>query len=429
MTGYASSVPPFVALLAWLVVSGGLGPLVTAARAQKFEANYDETRVPTYELPLLIDAKTASASDFPAAWSTRRAELLTVFSEQMFGTPPTTPYELKFEQTESGTSLQGKALRQQWRVTITTAHGSLPIDLLVFTPAEAKQAVPCFLGLNFNGNHTVAADEQIAIPGSWVRNNEAAGSDGHQATDKGRGTSASRWPIEQIVDAGMGVATAYYGDIDPDTDDKFQNGIHALFPEHRPSAEHPDRWGSIAAWGWGLSRLLDCIEAKLPQIDANRVAVIGHSRLGKTALWAGATDTRFAVVISNDSGCGGAALSRRAFGETVGRINSSFPHWFCGNFKQYNQQEELLPIDQHQLLALMAPRLVYVASATEDQWADPHGEFLSLHLASEVYRRLPRKLDAKTGQPVKQVGYHLRDGKHDINAWDWAHYIRFLGQL
>jgi hypothetical protein len=429
MSRHASLVPQLFALLAWVAASGVLGPLVTAVRAQKFEANYDETRVPNYELPLLIDAKTASASDFPAAWSTRRAELLKVFSEQMFGTPPTTPYELKFEQTESGTSLKGKALRQQWRVTITSEHGSLPIDLLVFTPAQAKQAVPCFLGLNFNGNHTAAADEQITIPSSWVRDNETAGSDGHQATDKGRGTSATRWPIEQIVDAGMGVATAYYGDIDPDTDDKFQNGIHALFPEHRPSAEHPDRWGSIAAWAWGLSRLLDCIEAKLPQIDANRVAVLGHSRLGKTALWAGATDTRFAVVISNDSGCGGAALSRRAFGETVERINTSFPHWFCGNFKQYNQQEERLPIDQHQLLALMAPRLVYVASATEDQWADPQGEFLSLHLASDVYRRLPRKVDAKTGQPIKQVGYHLRDGKHDINAWDWAHYIRFLGQL
>ncbi len=414
-----------------LAMAIGLGaPLSSVVLAQpKFEANYDESKVPRYQLPEITDAATAEAKDFPAAWSGRRAELLQVFAEQMFGTPPSNPYELKFDQTDSGLSLAGKALRQQWRVTVSTEHGNLPIDLLVFTPANAKQSVPCFLGLNFGGNHTVALDEEITVTTSWVRQNDANATDVHRATAEGRGSAASRWPVEQIIDAGMGVATAYYGDIDPDTDDEFQNGIHALFPEHRPSAEAPNRWGSIAAWSWGLSRLLDCIEAKLPQIDASRVAVIGHSRLGKTALWAGATDSRFAAVISNNSGCGGAALSRRAVGETVGRINDSFPHWFCENFKQYNLNENQLPIDQHQLLALVAPRLLYVASATGDQWADPHGEFISLHLAADIHRRFPDKLDPKTNLPVKRVGYHLRDGKHDINAWDWAHYIRFVGQL
>ncbi len=413
-----------------LTLAGGLcWPQLTPVVAQKFEPNYDESKVPAYQLPLLIDGKTAAAADFSDAWSARRGELLQVFSDQMFGTAPTTPYELKLEQTDSGSSLEGRALRQQWRVTISTEHGSLPIDLLVFTPADAKQSVPCFLGLNFNGNHTVAHDPEIAITNSWVRKNDANATAENRATAEGRGTSAGRWPIEQIVTAGMGVATAYYGDIDPDIDDQFQNGIHALFPDHRPTQEQPERWGSIAAWSWGLSRLMDCIVGKLPQIDPNRVAVIGHSRLGKTALWAGATDPRFAAVISNNSGCGGAALSRRAVGETVGRINTSFPHWFCGNFKKYNNNEGQLPIDQHQLLALMAPRLVYVASATQDQWADPHGEFLALHLAADVYRRFPDRLDTNTQQPIKRVGYHLRDGKHDINAWDWAHYLRFLGQL
>jgi hypothetical protein len=276
----------------------------------------------------------------------------------------------------------------------------------------------------------VAPDEEILVTSSWVRNNEANGAKNNQASAAGRGSSRSRWPVEQIVAAGLGVATAYYGDIDPDTDDQFQNGVHALFPNHRPSAEHPDRWGSISAWAWGLSRLLDCIEQEVEQVDASRVAVIGHSRLGKTSLWAGATDKRFAAVISNDSGCGGAALSRRAFGETVGRINTSFPHWFCPNFKQYNENEDQLPIDQHQLLALIAPRLVYVASATQDQWADPHGEFLSLNLASDVFQRLQKSTAGNSStQPLMRVGYHLRDGKHDINAWDWAHYIRFVHQL
>ncbi len=417
-----------------MVLSLGLAASVAWSQAsnvyaqKKFEANYDESKIPAYQLPEIIDAQTAAAEDFPAAWSARRLELLQTFSEQMFGTAPTSTYELKFEQIESGPSLAGKALRQQWRVTVSTQHGSLPIELLVYTPSNIRTPVPCFLGLNFGGNHTVALEHEISITSSWVRQQEG-NTKGHQASEQGRGAAASRWPVEQIVDAGMGVATAYYGDIDPDTHDDFKNGLHALFPEHRPTAEHPNRWGSIAAWAWGLSRLLDCIEAKLPQIDASRVAVIGHSRLGKTALWAGATDTRFAAVISNNSGCGGAALSRRAFGETVGRINDSFPHWFCGNFKQYNLKEDQLPIDQHQLLALVAPRLLYVASATGDQWADPHGEFLSLYLAADIHRRFPEKLAPPSKQAIKRVGYHLRDGQHDINAWDWSHYLDFLGQL
>lgn len=405
------------------------------AQTKKFEANYDESKIGNVNLPPMWDkAPPGDPVQARQAWEPRRAQLLKLFGDQMFGHAPATSAKLAWKVVEEGEAFNGKAHRKQIRVTLSTPSGELPIDLLLYTPSQPTKPLTTFLGLNFRGNHAETTDPAVVLPSSWVPDTSKDGtSDGHKAIEKGRGAQAHRLPVELIVGEGCAVATAYYGDIDPDFDDNFQNGVHALFPDHRPDDAHPDRWGSIAAWAWGLSRLLDVLEQQ-SEIDGKRVIVYGHSRLGKTSLWAGATDTRFAGVISNDSGAGGAALSKRIFGETVWRLNTSFPHWFCRNFRQYNDKEETLPFDQHQLLALIAPRLLHVASATEDLWADPRGEFLAAQAAAELYlqlgvKQLPLKEFPAPDAPIlSTVSYHLRTGKHDITADDWKQYLRSAQQ-
>lgn len=394
-------------------------------------ANYDESKVPAYTLPDALKAEDGTVIDSVELWESKgRPEILRLFEEHVYGTLPQGDVALRTKVRSMKTdALDGKAVRREVTVFFTDDDAGPRMELLIYTPVGASGPVPAFLGYNFKGNHALENDSSIHLSESWMRENEEQGFVKNKATEKSRGSEASRWPVARVIERGYGLVTLNYGDIDPDFDDGFRNGIHALF-ERGEGSRAGDAGGSISAWAWGLSRVLDVLERD-QLIDAKRVAVIGHSRLGKTALWAGATDPRFAMVISNNSGCGGAALSRRQFGETVKVINTAFPHWFCLNHRQYNDKEASLPVDQHLLLALIAPRPVYVASAEEDRWADPRGEFLSLYHAGPVYELfgktpLPSHEMPRVNEPMmRDVGYHIRTGKHDLTEYDWERYLEF----
>jgi hypothetical protein len=419
-----------------LVLVLALGGAVLAAEKEP-AVIYDEAMVPPYTLPDPLLLAGGQKVTTPEAWfNKRRPELIRLFETHEYGKSPGRPEGMKFVvQSVTPHALDGKATRKQIRILFSgsshqsaATHDALHIDLLLYLP-RATGPVPVFLAPNFNGNHTIHKDPGILLPTTWVPDN--VGVENHRATVGGRGADPHCcWPVEQILARGYGLVTAYYGDIEPDFDGGFAQGVHQLYFKPGQTRPEPDQWGSIAAWAWGLSRILDYLQTDR-DVDARHVAVLGFSRLGKAALWAGACDQRFALVISNDSGCCGACLSKRIFGETVGAINRRFPHWFCGNFKQYNEHEERLPMDQHELIALIAPRPVYVASAQEDRWADPKGEFLGAKGADPVYRLLGTDgLAAAEMPPPEQpvtstIGYHLRRGAHALTEYDWQRYLDF----
>lgn len=403
-------------------------------QAQSRHVIDDEADVPEYNLPDVLTHFNGRKVKTEKDWfKKQRPEILQKFTEEVYGKVPgvLNISDVKVWET-SADALNGLAIRKQLSLFFKKADRNLEVNVLMYLPKSAKK-VPVFLGYNFSGNHTVSTDPNIRLTESWVNDNPSVGIINNRVTEQSRGCDSDNWLVDTIIKAGYGLVTVYYGDVDPDRND-YSDGIEPFLYKEGQTSPRFDEWGSIAAWSWGLSRVMDYLENE-DLVDATKVAVIGHSRLGKTALWAGANDQRFALVVSNESGCGGAALSKRIFGETVQIINTSFPHWFCGNFKKYNNNEEELPVDQHMLLALIAPRPLYVASAEGDKWADPRGEFLSAKYASAVY-----KLLGKEGLPVEEmpeinkpvmgtIGYHIRSGKHDLTLYDWQQYLKFADKF
>jgi hypothetical protein len=394
----------------------------------------DEAQVPPYTLPDPLVMADGTRVTTVERWRTsRRPELQELITREMYGRAPGRPGKMAFQRFDHEPSaLGGKATREQVAVFFNGDPNGPRMDLLVYVPNAAKGPVPAILGLNFWGNHAINADPGIRLSQGEMESNrnpyvDLSGVKGGRATEASRGINARQWPVDMILDRGYVLVTAYRGDIAPDYDAGFKLGIPAAYPELQGRG---DNFATVAAWAWALSRALDYLETD-SAIDAHRVAVFGWSRLGKAALWAGAIDERFAMVLSHESGAGGAALSKRKFGEDVERLNRVFPHWFCANFRKYSNHEEDLPFDQHEVIALIAPRPVCIGSAEQDKGADPKGEFLAARAADPVYRLfdtdgLPAETWPAVNQPVHgRLGYHLRPGGHDVKDYDWAQYLAF----
>lgn len=370
--------------------------------------------MPAYRLPDPLRALDGSPVKTAAQWTeSRRGEVLELFRTHVYGRVPATHYEETFHVASEDTkALGGLATLRQVEVKIARGEQSLVIRVNLFFPNKRPQPAPAFLLICNRGAENI---------------------------DPTRKTKSEFWPVEEGIARGYAMAAFLNADVDPDRHDGFKNGIHGLLdpPLAAGAPRAANAWGTIAAWAWGASRVLDYLQT-VPQIDAEKVAVIGHSRGGKTALWAAAEDQRFALAVSNDSGCGGASLSRRRFAgkEQVARIVSAFPHWFCSNFATFANREDELPVDQHELIALIAPRAVAIGSASEDLWADPRGEFLSTAGAAPVYSLFGHQALGTAEMPAvggvihgDRAHYHLRAGKHNLLLEDWQHYWDFADRI
>jgi hypothetical protein len=404
------------------VLGACVGFLLLARPA--FPTNYDEAKVGTYILPdPLVGTDGARVQTADQWFSQRRPELLAAYRSEVFGHTPEGGPRVTFNVWEVSTNaLGGTAVRKQVEINFSgTADGPFA-HLLLYTPA-GRTASPTFLCLQFNGNYTAIDDPAVAIFPVWD------GKTGLPALPRNpaRGEYARNWKIAATLARGYGIALIDYREIEPDLPQGagFKYGVHKLFPA--PAA---DGWGAIGAWAWGASRALDYLTND-PAVNAQQVILFGHSRLGKTALWAGAQDQRFAAVIANCSGEMGDALSRRDFGETIDDICRVFPYWMCRNFQKYAGHWNNLPVDSHCLIALVAPRPLFLNTGSQDSWADPHGEFLGARAATPVYELLGRTgIREAEFPPVGEVirhdiSFNCHLGQHDVLPGDWDNFLDF----
>ena len=370
---------------------------------QVFSQNYDESKIPPYTLPNPLVTISKKPVTSVSTWENiRRQEILSLFENNVYGQMPKRFDSIQFKSVNTpGMVMGGKAYQRRAEISVWRMGKMLKINLLMFIPSSAKKPTPVFLFINNRGL---------------------------EQTDPTRKIQSEFWPAEMVIDSGYAIATFHVSDAAPDNNDHYKEGALQLFPEQLTME---NGMKAIGAWAWAASRVMDYFERE-HLIDAKHVFIVGHSRGGKAALWAGAQDRRFAMVFSNCSGNSGAALSRRQIGETVKKINTTFPYWFCDNYKKYNDNVAALPVDQHMLISLIAPRPVYTTNATKDVWADPKGSYISIKNAEPVYA-LYKKKSALPKTPPKvgvaviasPIGYHIREGEHDLTKFDWNNFIRF----
>ena len=375
----------------------------TASVNAQNDVNYDESNVPAYTLPDVLKTSSNNIVKDKAIWEkVRRPEILRLFEENIYGQMPKSYSRIKYTVIhEDARAMSGKATLKQVAIEVFNNNTSVKINLVLFVPNNVKKPVPAFLLINNRSK---------------------------DLTDPSGSLDNGFWPAKTVIDSGYAIAAFHVSDLAPDDSVNYVNGVLRLYPEQLTK---DNGMKAIGAWAWGASRVMDYFETD-KDVDAQKIVLVGHSRGGKASLWAAAEDERFAICVSNCSGNSGAALARRQFGERIHNINSSFPHWFNNNYKKFNHNENELPVDQHMLVALIAPRPTYATNATEDLWADPKGTFLSLKNAESVYSlynvesTLPAESPA-VNQPIIQspIGYHIRKGEHNLTAYDWDNFIKF----
>lgn len=391
-------------LLALALMSSSLHAQIKTDKFMGEIVNYDETTVPKYTLPPLLQTLKGEKVKNVATWEKkRRPEILSLFEEHIYGHMPSKFDSLNFKiANEKADAMDGKAHLKEIQITVWNKGNSVSFPVVLFIPNKRTKPAPAFLLINNRGKRN---------------------------TDPTRETKSTFWPAETIIDSGYAIASFHNADIALDRKETYQNGIlKQLFPEE---LEKANGMKAIGSWAWAASRVMDYFLTD-KDIDAKKVAIVGHSRGGKTALWAGAQDQRFAMVFNSCSGNSGAALARRKYGETVSLINKQFGHWFNNNYKNFSNNVDSLPVDQHMLIGLIAPRPVYTTNATQDRWADPYGSFLSSVNAKPIYDLYHQKVTLPKDMPQvnspiinSTIGYHFREGAHDLNVYDWTNFVRF----
>ena len=402
-------------LLLAVVILCGLAGAAGAVQLKELDSdvNYDESNVPHYDLPPLLVTAEGAPVTTPEEWiEVRRPQLLALFATMVYGRIPVpeSPIVTEYEVIEViDDFMDGKATRMKVEVQFHNDAGKDKTTIVVFVPNHVPGPAPAIMHLTHDNASSRAYDASRAEDGR-LRNG---------------------WPAGLLLDRGYALVGANVGDLMQHNEVEFLKSIHRLFFKTGQSFPKAHEWGVLTAIGWTAMRTLDYLET-LDSVDHERVALFGHSMLGKSALWAAAQDPRFAMVISAQSGCGGAALWRRRSGETLEKMVTRFPYWLCRNAWKFAGREDDLPVDQHMLLALVAPRPVYVYSAVEDTWADPRGEYLGAYHASEVYRLLGKTgLTSEASPPVgkaiieSDVGYHIREGGHSVERYDWERIMDF----